>query len=247
MWSGISTLNLIQVIVKPITIKLMHAISTKDLAIKLRKEGYPYPYISQQTGLSKSTLSGWLSEVPYTPNQETIEAYGKARAAAGEQKAKLRQLSIESIQQNVAAEIGELSDRDLFMLGLGLYLGEGAKKQGVVVTNADVEVIKLSMAWFYSLGLTREHFRLKIHLYPDSNIEECLQFWSRETTIPMSQFGKTQIDTRTDKRKYNNRKLPYGTAHLVILRLDKKEYGVLLARKIKAWICHAMKEAIKRV
>jgi len=58
----------------------------KEKAIKLRKDGHSYNYIADLIGVSKSTLSCWLSDVPYTPNQETISRIGKARAKSGEIK-----------------------------------------------------------------------------------------------------------------------------------------------------------------
>ena len=82
----------------------MHAPSVREAAITLRQKGYSYPYISRETGLSKSTLSGWLTDVPYTPNQETIEAFGKARAAASERKAEIRQKELEVIRQKAENE-----------------------------------------------------------------------------------------------------------------------------------------------
>ena len=54
-------------------------------------------------------------------------------------------------------------------------------------------------------GLKNNNFRLEIHLYPDSNIKASLNYWSRITGINKNQFGKTQIDCRTNKSKNKNR------------------------------------------
>ena len=214
----------------------MHSPSTRDLAVTLRKEGFAYSYISEKTGLSKSTISEWLSKIPYTPNQQTIERVGKAIAASNARKTKIRQDETEKTRQAAFLDIGDMSKRDLFMFGLGLYLGEGAKTYGITrIVNADPNVIDLAIAWFHGLGVSPKQFLLTIHLYPDSDVEESLQFWSRTTTIPRSQFGKTQIDRRTNKQKSRAGKLPHGTAHLTVRSLGRKEFGVVLARKIQAW------------
>jgi hypothetical protein len=214
----------------------MHNPSTKEIAIKLRRNGFAYSYISKKTGLSKSTLSGWLSEIPYVPNRETTERVGKAIAAANERKTKIRQYETEKVREAAFLDIGKVSKRDLFMFGLGLYLGEGAKTHDITrVVNSDPNVILLAIAWFHGLGVLREQFLLTLNLYPDSDIDKCLQFWSRTTTIPRSQFGKVQIDKRINKRKNRAGKLPYGTAHLSVRSLGRREFGVVLARKIQAW------------
>lgn len=214
----------------------MHNPSMRETALSLRRKGFAYSDISRETGLSKSTLSGWLSEVPYSPNQQTIRRVGKAIAAANARKTKIRQEETEKIREAAFLDIGEMSERDLFVFGLGLYLGEGAKTYDITrIVNSDPNVINLAIAWFHGLGVLREQFLLTIHLYPDSNVERSLQFWSRTTTIPRSQFGKVQIDIRTNKRKNRAGKLPHGTAHLSVRSLGRKEFGVILARKIQAW------------
>ena len=188
------------------------------------------------TGVSKSTLSDWLSLVPYRPNEQTVARVGKAIASANARKTLQKQESIEKIRKEAAREIGAISKRDLFMFGLGLYLGEGSKTSDITrVVNSDPVVILLAIKWFYGLGIIREQFLLTLHLYPDSNVDECLQFWSHTTTIPRSQFGKVQIDRRKNKKSFKSGKLPYGTAHLSVRGLGRKKFGVALARRIKGW------------
>ncbi len=214
----------------------MHSPSIRDTAVALRKEGFAYSYISEKTGFSKSTLSDWLSKIPYTPNQQTVDRVGKAIAASNARKTRIRQEETEKIRRAAFLDIGKISNRDLFMFGLGLYLGEGSKTHDITrMVNSDLNVILLAMTWFHGLGVSREQFLLTVHLYPDSDVEKSLQFWSRTTTIPRSQFGKVQIDRRTNKKKDRAGKLPHGTAHLTVRSLGRKEFGVVLARKIQAW------------
>ena len=133
--------------------------------------------------------------------------------------------------------MGVLSDRDLFMLGIGLYIGEGSKSHGHVrVINADPQVICLAIQWFEQiLGMTKENFLLSIHLYPDNDIGQSLAFWSRVTGIPPSQFGKTQVDKR-EKTLKKRGMLKHGTAHLYIRSNGRAKFGVFLFRKIIAYI-----------
>lgn len=214
----------------------MHSLSIREKALILRKSGFSYKYISSKTGLSKSTLSGWLTETPYTPNKETVLTFGKARAAASARRAELRQNSIQEIREIATKDIGILSQRDLFVFGLGLYMGEGCKTNSQIrMINSDPRVIQTAIAWFKMLGVKRKQFRLRLHLYPDNNIPESLQFWSKTTSIPLSQFQKSQIDRRSDKKEKMKRKLPFGTAQLTVQSGGRKEYGVVFFRKIQLW------------
>lgn len=214
----------------------MHAPSIREKALALRKSGFSYTYISSKTGLSKSTLSGWLTEIPYTPNKETVETFGKARAAASARRAELRQESIQEIRKIATKDVGKINQRDLFVFGLGLYLGEGSKTNSQVrMINSDPRIIQTTIAWFKMLGVKKMQFRVRLYLYPDSDVKECLQFWSRTTSIPVSQFQKHQIDSRLDKKAKKQRKLPFGTVQLTVQSAGRKEFGVLFFRKIQLW------------
>lgn len=227
---------------------MAHLLSTKNKASELRRAGYSYSYISSKTGLSKSTLSDWLATVPYTPNEETRQTIGKALAASGAKIAKKKLESINQAKKLAREEIGRLSKRDLFMFGLGLYLGEGNKTHDLVrVVNSNPEVIRLAIAWFESLGLSKKNFAITLHLYPDSTPDKSREFWSRVTGIPKNQFLKTQIDWRKNKKAYKIGKLPHGTAQLAVRGMGEKRFGVFLARKINAWTEEVIRETSTRV
>ena len=214
----------------------------------MRLAGYSYSYIASQTGLSKGTLSGWLARVPYTPNSETVRAIGKARAASGEKIAKKKLETFVVARQEAVEEIGAVSRRDLFMFGLGIYLGEGGKAQEQIrLVNSDPRVIRFAIAWFRSFGLDTKNFVIKLHLYPDSDVEKCIEYWGEVAGIPEQQFLKTQIDWRKGKKTYKLGKLPYGTAHLGIRCLGDKKFGVFFSRKILAWIEEMAKKVETRV
>lgn len=216
----------------------MAKVYAKIKAIALREEGHSYNYIASALGVSKSIVSVWLAHVPYTPNQETIDRMGNARAASGAAKSRLKRESIARAKKHAMHEMGVISKRDLFMLGLGLYLGEGTKVSSMVrLANADPRVIRLAVRWFHeTCGVPRSHFRVRLHIYPDCNEEQSLQFWSNQLKIPRGQFMKSMIDRRTSKKVAKAGKLPHGTEHLTVRTLGHQAYGVFLKRKIDAWL-----------
>lgn len=215
----------------------MTKVHAKAIAIELRKAGHSYNYIAPIAGVSKSTLGVWLANIPYTPNAETIARIGNARAASGAAKNRIKRESIMMARAEALKELGKITGRDLFMLGLGIYIGEGAKSTAMVqIANSNPLVILLMVRWLTEvLGLSKKNLRLCMHLYPDCDVEASLQYWSRMTTIPRSQFRKTSIDRRTDKKNVKAGKLPHGTAHLIVNSLGEKRFGVFLSRKIGAW------------
>jgi len=224
----------------------MHTVLLRDKAIALREAGYSYLYIAQEIGVSKSTLSGWLAHVPYSPNAETVRLMGKARAAAATQKARARQYEDEALKTSTRKDLGELSERDILMFGLGLYVGEGTKTNDIVrLSNANPDVICAAMAWFKVLGVSKQQFSARLFLYPDSDEETSITFWMRRTGLTRSQFLRSYIDRRTNKKRASG-KLPHGTLHLGVRAGGRKEFGVQFSRRILALTEAAIQNIQKR-
>lgn len=216
----------------------MKPLSFKERAVNYRKQGYSYKMISEKLGLAKSTLSGWLREIPYTPNKEVVNRIGKARMKSAQFKHNQKMKNIKAMKKLAKKELGKMNKRDLWLLGIGLYLGEGSKLyENIEIINSDPKIIKLAIKWFREVcGLKNENFSPAIHIYPDNNLKKTIRYWTEITGIPKNQFGKTQIDRRTNKSGKKKRKLPYGTIKLRVKGCGKKEFGVSLHRRIIGWI-----------
>ena len=212
--------------------------SIKRRAANLRERGYSYSMISSRLGLAKSTLSDWLRDIPFSPNQQVIERVGEARLKSARFKNRQRIRDIALMRSVAKSDLGNISRRDLWFLGIGLYLGEGTKNnEHIRIINSDPKIIQLAITWFKGVcDLKTENFSPAVHLYPDNNLEETLRFWSKTLQIPLSQFGKTQIDKRQGKAVKKRGKLPYGTVHLYIKSCRKKKFGRRLHRRIMGWI-----------
>lgn len=215
----------------------------RTAATKLRDEGYSYAMISEKLGVAKSTMHYWFRERPFTPNYKVVERikYGPLKNGARMHNRRVEEIAkLKSIGVN---EVGELSKRDLWMLGIGLYIGEGAKTvECVRIANSDPAVIKIAIRWLKeACGLPDENIVITLHLYPDNDIEESFHYWQRVSGLPRSSFRKTQIDGRQNKKASNKRKLPHGTAHVRVIANGDQTKGVALFRKICGWIAGALK------
>lgn len=213
----------------------MHSSTRKAQALELRERGYSYSLISERTGIAKATLSDWLSQVPYQPNEKVLSRIGRARANAGARHAEMKRESYKNAKEEALKDLGTFTRRDLRMFGLGLYLGEGAKTMDAVrIVNADPSVIALAVAWFKLFGIAPHQFAPRIHLYPDTNIQRANRYWANVLGVPVSQMQRAYVDAREDKKSSKKGKLPHGTLHLSVRSGGKKEYGVFFFRKIQA-------------
>jgi len=213
-------------------------------AERLRLEGWSYNIISQRLGIPKSTLSSWLKSLPYKPNDEVIKRMKNGPLNSAIIRNHNRLIATEIIRKKAFNEIGKLSKRDLMMLGIGVYIGEGSKLyEQVRIINSDPNVIRLSINWFKQVcGLDESNFRPKIHIYPDCIEINCLEYWSKSIGISQKYFSKIYIDRRENKKKDKATKLPYGTLHLYIVCNGNPSKGVMLHRRILGWIEHIYKQ-----
>jgi len=218
-------------------------ISLKEKAINYRKKGYSYNMISQKIGVNKSTLSNWLNKTPFSPNKEVVKRIGSAKLKSASFKHNKKLAEISEMKGLAEKDLGKITKRDLWFLGIGLYLGEGNKSyENVSFSNSDPETIKIIVKWFKEICLFKnKNFNPFVHAYPDNNIEETISYWSKITGIPKNQFGKTYIDKRTNKSGVKRKTLPYGTLDLRFRSFGEKEFGRRLHRRIVGWIELAIK------
>ncbi len=205
----------------------------REKAIKLRKEGFSYNFIRDQVKVSKSTLTRWFSDLPFTPNSEFIQRVNKTHADLRDWRKKIRINSENEARALASEDVGMMNGRDLFMLGLGIYMGEGSKTVGLRVVNSDPSIVKTAITWFKKMyGLKDENFMVRVHLYPDCEIEKSLNYWAKETELELTQFYPVYIDKRQNKSIRNGNKLLFGTAHVTIRSANNREFGILLMRRI---------------
>lgn len=216
----------------------------RAIAIKLRRQGFSYSMIQKKVPVSQATLSQWLSSMPYTPNEEAINRARMGPIISGEKRRKAKQDNIKKSHVSAKKEIGEVTKRDLFMLGIGLYIGEGSKSlEQVRIMNSDPEVIRLGIQWLKIVGnIDAENLVIEIHGYPDIDEAKSKRFWSKVCGVPLDNFAKTQIDNRTNKSSYLKNKLPYGTIQVRVRANGDRSKGVELFRKIEGYM-KAVKEA----
>lgn len=218
--------------------------SLREEATILRDQGYSYKMIREELGVSISTMSYWFSDRPFTPNAEMLKRIKAGPLKNGKLRHNERVAETARIIQQSIQELGELDFRDLWMLGLGLYIGEGSKSiESVRIVNSDPFVIKLAIRWFReACRLDTENLIISLNLYPDNDAQESIHYWQEITGLPIENFRKTQVDVRTGKKNSNRAKLKYGTVQIRVKANGDKQKGRALFRKIRGWMQGALNQ-----
>lgn len=208
----------------------------RSKAIDLRLKGYSYSQIKQELNLSKATLSAWLADYPLTPdrikelrdwNPRRIENFSNTMRLKREQKY-LAALG------KVKVDIGELSQRDLFIGGFFLYWAEGGKTRAssVALGNTDPSMLKVFIKWLELLGVSKSDLKIKLHLYKDMDIEKEISFWQKELGVGRHQFKKSYIkDSLLSGLTYKNG-FGHGTCNVIADRTEPMRYILMGMRYI---------------
>jgi len=213
--------------------------------LKLRKSGKSYNKISKTVGVSKSTLSNWLSGKKWS-DSITIHLAKENRKSSYDalikyiklrHKETLKRHEIYRIE--AVKDFNELKSKNLFLIGLALYWGEGDKtnQSKVAVINSDVNLLKIIVSFYRRiLKIPETKLRAGLFIHEDIDEEEAIKYWSSNLGLNNDQFIKTQVlPSRSHRTKS---KVKYGMCNIyfssVEINIKMKEWIKILARYMRA-------------
>lgn len=203
-------------------------------AIELRRQGKSYSEIKQALSVSKSSLSLWLRNIPLNEKQlsRIKDKKEKAIERFRESMRLKREKRLKNYYEAQKTKWLPISKKEEFIAGLFLYWGEGNKssRNSISINNTDPAVIKFSLYWLTRcLGVPKEKIKVQLHLYSDMDIEEGLNFWSKELALKKYQFSKPYIK-KTNKIDIDQKGFGYGTCGIMVHDTVLKE-NILMAMK----------------
>ncbi|MER5720293.1 hypothetical protein [Streptomyces sp. NPDC002132] len=171
----------------------------RDRARELRLQGWTYDQIQVELGCSKSSISLWVRDLPRPERRDPAEQARLAGRKRWEHELAIRDEERQRTKAAAAEQIGELSDRDLFMAGVALYWAEGSKdkpyarRENVTFVNSDPGVIQIYLAWLSLLGVEPERLAYRVMIHMTADVEEAKRFWADLVGIDVSGLQKTTI------------------------------------------------------
>ena len=213
----------------------------KSHARVLRNAGLSIKDIQKRLNVSRSSVSLWVRDVRLSDkqlkklylNKKTGALKGSIVAAMN--KIKAREALTKELMTTGEREVGNLSKRDKFIAGTAMYFAEGSKgDKSVSFSNSDPMAIRFMMDWFIEeCGVPGNKFRANLYLHDNLSEVRAKKFWSKLTTIPLSQFGKSYI-VKNNPNRLRKIKHIYGVFRITISNVN-------LHRKIMGWISGVFK------
>ncbi|OLZ61984.1 hypothetical protein AVW11_23920 [Streptomyces amritsarensis] len=210
----------------------------RDRARELRLQGLTYDRIQLELGCSKSSISLWVRDLPKpdrrTPSDQAKIA-GRARWA---HELTVRDAARQETKQAARAAIGEMTERELFLVGVGLYWAEGgkdkpyARREKIQFTNSDPGMITTFLAWLKLLGTEPERIRYSVAIHESADVPAAERFWADLVGVDRSRFQKTVLKKHNPTTTRRNTGEGYhGCLAVRVLQ------GADLYRRIEGWWC----------
>lgn len=175
-------------------------VTYREKAIRLRKKGKTYAEILQEVPVAKSTLSVWFRGVQLsTPQKQIISTKKRAaadRGALAQKNKRLKQIQI-LLTQGVK-DVGKLSDRELWLIGVALYWAEGSKQRvssvstGLLFSNSDPAMLRVFLSWLRLLKVPDSDrvFELYVHTSRKDDVQKFQRWWERALDLPKGSFSR---------------------------------------------------------
>lgn len=209
-------------------------------AIYLRRKGESIKEIAHKLNVSVGSVSAWCRDIILTNTQikklslrKTDPYYGKKAAYLEKIKNDLDKKVVELKSQGID-EVGRITKRERFLIGIALYWAEGFKKDKQLgFSNTDPRMMRFFIYWLEEcLSISRTNLIVRVTANESyrATIIELEKYWSKELNIPCIQFSKPFFQKSVWKKQYVHPELYHG-----VLRIKVRK-SIDLLRKMHGYI-----------
>jgi hypothetical protein len=218
-----------------------------DLRVKardLREQGFDYNQIAAELGVSKSSVSLWVRDMPRPPGLSYEEcrkriAEGVRRYWAAERP--VREAARQAAHAAAAAQIGTLSDRETIIAGAVAYWCEGGKNKPhrradrVSFINSDPALIRFFLHFLNVAGIATDQMIFRVYVHESADAGAAERFWREVTHAHADRFRRPTLKRHNPRTVRKN----VGADYHGCLRIDVRR-STELYRKIEGWAAATM-------
>ncbi|WP_438303682.1 terminase gpP N-terminus-related DNA-binding protein [Streptomyces sp. HUAS TT11] len=214
----------------------------RERARELRLQGWTYDRIEAELGCSRSSVSLWVRNLPRPERRRSREEASAISNRGWEEKLRIRDEERRRAKKAAEQAIGDLSPRELFLVGVGLYWAEGGKdkpydrRETVTFVNSDPGMIEVFLAWLDLVGVARGRLRYTVMIHENADVAGAEQYWADLVGADRSAFNKTTLKKHNPKTVRKNVGDTYrGCLVIKVLkgadlyrRIEGSWYGIVL-------------------
>jgi hypothetical protein len=203
-------------------------------ARRLREQRLSYNEIAARIGVSKSSVSLWVRDMPRLVPEERYQ-----RAVASQRRFRERERAYrEEFRAAAAREIGGLFEREILIAGAIAYWCEGSKTKPwstgsdrVKFINSDPGLIRFFLRFLEVAGVEPTDLVFYVSIHESADVAAAQHFWQELTGAPDDQFRKPMLKRHNPKTVRKNT----GENYHGCLTIDVRRSGELY-RRIEGWM-----------
>jgi hypothetical protein len=221
----------------------------KIIARKLRRQGESIKVIASKLDVSVGSVSLWCRDILLSDEQiknlqkRSIDPFYGKKLEYLQRKRDEFNTKVNNLRKQGIREVGSLSKRDRFLLGIALYWGEGFKKDHQVgFATSDIHMANFFIKWLSAcFGIPSGDLILRVtaNIHYQKNINQIENYWSTNLNISLSNFSRPFFQKVKLKKKYENESGYHGVLRIKVRR------SIDLLRKIQGYI-EGVSENIKK-
>jgi hypothetical protein len=200
-----------------------------------------YAEIRRRHPVAKSTLWRWLTSaglVEQAPQRITaMKRAAQQRGAAAQHQKRLTRTR--SLIDTAIRDVGTLSLRELWLIGVALYWAEGTKQQEhtsvsrrVVFSNMDANMMCVFLAWLVRCcHIDPSDITFEIYIHEHADVQAAKRWWVDQVAYP----AIAACPIRLKRHKTKTRRQTTGDRYHGLLRVCVRR-STNLNRTISGWI-----------
>lgn len=216
-------------------------------ARELRTQGRRVQEIAAELGVSKSSVSVWVRDLP-APSPRSIEHVRMMSERRWAPVRRRRDVERHDAKARASATVGCITERELYLIGVALYWAEGAKdktysrRECVKFCNSDPSMVMTFLRWLSLMGVEPARLRFRLQIHETADAQAAMNYWSNVVRHPLTSFTATSIKRHNPKTNRRHRDGSYqGCLTVHVLRsadlyrqLEGAWFGIASAANVQA-------------
>lgn len=177
--------------------------------IGLRKSGHSYLEIKNLVGCGYGTVFRYCENIKLSSKARKIISF---KQGGSKQRSKFEWDAAKVLAKNI---LGDISKRDVILLLVGIYWGEGTKRE-LNIMNGDPRLLKIFLISMRELGVLENDFIFSVRLFGIESRAKSLDYWSKNLNI-----SKKLIKVGEIVQSNSSDRLPYGMCRIRVRKGGK--------------------------
>ncbi len=204
-------------------------------AVELRGQGWSVNDIALEIGVARSTAWQWVKHLPLDLDSDRArmkrEHARMMSSAQWDARRRLRDERRAATQKDAAAAVGDVSERELLMVGAAIYWCEGKKSKPwrphdcrIVFTNSDAGLVRIFLAFLERVGVERSTLTCRVTIHESADALAATRWWAERLDIPLSCFKRPTLKRHRPTTNRLNTGLEYRGCVVIDVRRSREIY-----------------------